>query len=450
MDEQLNILIADDEELVSMMLSDYFVNLGHTTDLVEDGVTALDKIEQVDYDLALLDVRMPGVDGMSILSRVHKNYPELPVVIMTGHGNMQMAIEALRLGAADFLTKPIDLQQLGAVLEKALRLRDLQRDRKKLRDTIRNIQDSAEIRGEFPRFVGESAASEKTKDLIQQAVDARCDTILITGETGTGKEVVAREIHLRSQYLNQAFIAVSCPAIPDNLIESELFGHTRGSFTGATKSRAGCFELANEGTLFLDEISDLSPAAQAKLLRVLEARAFRRIGSSREIRVNLRIVAATNARLEQLVSESRFRNDLFYRLNVFNIHLKPLRERIEDIIPLAEHFLNMYQRARGLKSKDISEEAQERLIRYDYPGNARELRNIIERAAILSKNKDITTKYLNIAKTSRLGIDLEPDSERNRMLKSLHTTHWNRREAAKLMNMPYSTFRYKMQKYRIE
>lgn len=448
----LNILLADDEEVIHDTIGGYLAESGHRVNDVFDGLAALRAIKEGDYDLALFDLQMPCMDGLSLLAKVREMRPEMSVAIITGHGSMDVAIQALRLGAADFLTKPVKLLELDAVLERIAQVNLLRRDRRRLRQTIRGIHASEDLRLGNRSFMGTSAATRRVREQIRQAVDAACDTILIIGETGTGKEVVAREIHFRASSQECPFIAVSCPAIPDSLVESELFGHVRGAFTGATEDRPGCFELADGGTLFLDEVADLSASAQAALLRVLETRTLRRIGSSKEITVHIQVIAATNASLEDLVERREFRSDLFYRLNVFNIHLLPLRQRREDIIPLAEHFLSVYTEPRGLHSDGLSEEAKAALLNYDFPGNARELRNIVERAAILCRSGLILPEHLSLpeyhhSQVTSLPAETEDDEqERMRILNALEEARWNRRQAAKILGMPYSTLRYKIQK----
>jgi len=451
MERSLNIILADDEEIVHQTIAGYLRDLGHSVDGVYDGLAALESIKERDYDLALVDIRMPGMDGLSLLAEVQGICPEMSVVIITGHGNMDIAIQALRLGATDFLTKPIKLLELDAVLVTSARIHTLRRDRRHLRETIRGIQTSEDIRERNRSLVGTSHATREVRKQIRQAADAGCETLLITGETGTGKEVVAREIHFQASSDESPFIAVSCPALPDSLVESELFGHVKGAFTGATADRAGYFELANGGTLFLDEIADLSASTQAKLLRVLETRTLRPVGSSKEINVDLRVIAATNAVLEELVEAQKFRRDLFYRLNVYSIHLLPLRERREDILPLAEHFLSIYAAQRGLRFDGFSLGAKDVLMGYDFPGNARELRNLVERAAILCRSGQILAEHLNLPEYSVTDISserarLDDDHERAYILRALEDARWNRRQAARNLGMPYSTLRYKMQK----
>lgn len=447
----LHILLVDDEEIVCQTIGDYLRDLRHHVDEAGDGLAALKLIETNDYDLVLLDVQMPGLDGISLLGRAQEIHPELSVVMITGHGTMEMAIQALRLGAADFLTKPIKLLELKAVLEKAIRIRALRRDTRRLRDTIRGLQVSNDVRTGHRTLVGISSATQKVREQIRQVVEAGCETILITGETGTGKEVVARELHCRSSPEDSPFIAVSCPALPESLVESELFGHVKGAFTGAGADRAGYFELADGGTLFLDEIADLSTSVQAKFLRVLETRMLRRVGGSKEVEVTLRVIAASNAPLEELVEAGRFRRDLLYRLNIYAIHLFPLRERREDILPLAEHFLATCARSRGLRFDGFSPEAEQVLLRYDFPGNARELRNLIERAVILCRSGRIGADHLTVRQVSTgdeghttSGSRPEVNRERAHLLRALEDVRWNRREAARTLGMPYSTLRRKM------
>jgi DNA-binding NtrC family response regulator len=446
----LKILLVDDEEIVHQTLSPYLQDSGHEVNNVREGAKALRLIEAKDYDLALIDMKMPEMDGLSILSKIGKIRPELSSVIISGHGNMEMVVQALRLGAADFLTKPIKLLELDAVLEKSTRIRHLRQRQRHLRETIRGIQTSEDIRLRNRCLVGNSKAMTEVRRQIQLAVEARCETVLISGETGTGKEIVAREIHFRGGEDERPFIAVNCPALPDSLVESELFGHVKGAFTGATIDRAGYFELADGGTLFLDEIADLSPSAQAKLLRVLETRNLRRVGGSKEINVNIRVIAATNTQLEELVKSQRFRNDLFYRLNVFTIKLLPLRDRRSDIIPLAEHFLSTYLIGRGLPIDGFSQEAKDMLINYDFPGNARELRNIVERAAILCRSGLIESGHLSLIKilqyTPSYAKPSNEKQERQKILAALEEVKWNRRKASEALGIPYSTLRFKLSK----
>lgn len=449
-ERSLNILLVDDEEIIHKTIGGYLKDAGHQVNEAYQGDTAFKFIEKQKYDLALIDIKMPDMDGIFLLKKIQKIRPLMPVVIITGHGTMETVIKALRLGAADFLTKPIKLIELDAVLERCIQIGTLRREKQHLQETIRGIQTAYELQKGDRKFIGNSPAMHKVREQIHQAVEAKCDTILITGETGTGKEVVSRQIHYLDAPEESPFIAVSCPALPESLLESELFGHMKGTFTGATKDRAGYFELAGGGTLLLDEIADLSPSAQATLLRVLETRKLRRVGGSEEIKVNVRLIASTNAPLEELIKSGKFRRDLYYRLNVYSIHLLPLRERRQDIIPLAEHFLAVYSASRNLRLDGFSREASELLMNYDYPGNARELRNIVELAAIQSGAGQIQKEHLSLPSVeegkapSRSDDKKSRDAERALILKVLEETKWNRRQAAKNLDMPYSTLRYKM------
>jgi two-component system response regulator AtoC len=453
-ERSLRILLADDEEIVHQTLGDYLRDSGHTVAEARDGLAGYHALEAHDYDLALVDVRMPVMDGLAVLAKAEQLRPDMPVVIIAAHADMELAIRALRLGAADFLTKPVKLVELDGVLEKAVRLRGLRRDKRRLHGVIRGLQAPAEVSGAGNGLVGTSPATCRVRQQIREAVSAGCETILITGETGTGKEVTAREIHFSAHPPDIPFIAVSCPALPEMLVESELFGHVKGSFTGATQDRMGYFELADGSTIFLDEIGDLSPAAQAKILRVLETRTLRRVGGSEEITVNVRVIAATNAPLEERVQSGSFRRDLFYRLNVYAIHLQPLRERREDILPLAEHLLAAYAAPRGLPIEGFSAGARDRLLSYSFPGNVRELRYVVERAAILGRAGPILAEHLTLPGATPSAVPPnapeDEDPERAHLLRSLADARWNLREAAKRLGVPYSTLRYKMQKLGIK
>jgi two-component system response regulator PilR (NtrC family) len=460
-EQALQILIADDEAIVRSTLGDYLRDCGHGVLEAADGTAALALADEHDVDLALVDVRMPGMDGLTLLDRLHVARPEIAVVIVTAHGNMETVIRALRAGAVDFLPKPVRFRELDAVLEKARQVRALKVDRRHLRETLAGVQ-TAVSRASSATMIGSSAASQQVREHIRRAVEARVDTILVSGETGTGKEVVARLIHESAGGASAPFIPVNCPAIPESLLESELFGHRKGAFTGATEHRAGYFELADGGTLFLDEIGDLSASAQAKLLRVLETRLVRRIGEAREKAVDVRVVAATNADLPERVKQGRFRADLYYRLNVFALELAPLRERRVDIVPLAEHFLAAFCQPRGWTPHGFSDEARQWLLEYDYPGNARELRNLVERGAILTRGAPITPEHLPARKARALSRPPEADEAapavgdagsgssdedlRGRILRALEATRWNRRDAASTLGMPYSTLRFRMRR----
>lgn len=452
----LNILLADDEEIIHQGMAPFLKQVGHNVRSVYNGNEALKAVEEDDFDLVLTDVRMPEMDGLTLLGKVCETQPELAVVIVTAFGDMDMVIEALRLGAADFLTKPVKLNELEAVIQKALRVGEFVKHERRFRNTLSSVQSSAYRWRSEQRMVGGSPAMERVRELIQSAVEVGCETLLVQGDTGTGKEVVAREIHLLGKKEKSPFIAVSCPALPETLVESELFGHVKGAFTGANADKAGCFELADGGTLFLDEVADLSAAAQAKLLRVLETRSVRRVGGKKEINVDVNVIAATNAPLDSLVQKKKFREDLFFRLNVFTIDIPPLRERVQDIMPLAELFLHSYVSNRKLDVHGISDQARNQLESYDYPGNVRELRNIIERAAILCRSGMIEPTHLRMTngvlpeKPVQPALKSDENDEKADILRALEKAKWNRSRAAREMGISYAKLRYRMKKHNIE
>jgi len=448
MKQAFDILLVDDEEIVHETLGDFLTDLGHTVHHAYDGDAGLKEIESREYDIALLDVRMPGIDGLALLSRVQTIRSDMPCVVITGHADLESAVRALRLGAADFLVKPVDMLYLEAMLERVETIRRLQVERRHLRETIRGLQTLWDRRSGTRGLVGPSEATRRVRAQVQEVAQTRCETILISGETGTGKEVVARGIHLAASTEENPFIAVSCPAIADTLIESELFGHVKGAFTGATEDRPGYFELADGGTLFLDEVGDLSVQAQAALLRVIETRTFRRVGGRKETTVRVRLIAATNAPLEQHVEEGKFRRDLFYRLNFYHIHLLPLRERREDILPLANHFLSLYAEQRGTPPPRLSSQATEALRGYDFPGNIRELRNIVERAAMICRADEISLEHLAMPiSEGEFPSPPSAEDERTRIVRALEQARWNRREAAKRLGISYSALRRRIEKH---
>lgn len=452
----MDILVVDDEPFFQKMMGKLLQKGRHAVDEALDGVSALHRVKEKEYDLVLLDVNMPGIDGLSLLPKLRNVRPDSSLVIVSGSESMDTVIQALRLGADDFIRKPVDEKELDAVLEKARRVRSLLKEKRHLSETVRFMQSSENREKADGEFVGKSPSIVQLREEIAQITEAGCDTILITGETGSGKEVVARNIHMRAEGDEAPFIAVNCPAIPETLIESELFGHAKGSFTGATADRAGYFELAEGGTLFLDEIADLSSAAQASLLRVLETRIVRRIGSNTEQKLTLRVIAASNQPLEELVEKGKFRRDLYYRLNVYTIDLPPLRDRPEDILPLAERFIEDSRvRKRNGACCELTGEARDLLLAYHYPGNVRELKNLIERAIILSRSGPIGPEHLNIRTSSEKPYSsgrahMEGGTEKSMITRALEDTKWNRKLAAKKLGMPYSTLRYKMDKLGID
>ena len=374
-----HILIADDEHRIRSSLAGILKDEGYEVSMAEDGLEALEKAEEENPDLILLDIWMPGTDGMEVLQKIKGQLPDMAVVMISGHGNIETAVKAIKMGAYDFIEKPLSLEKTILVVQHAIETRRLTNENRRLKH-----RDESQY-----QIVGKSRAIEELKQQISLAAPTN-GWVLITGENGTGKELVAREIHNRSQRADKPLVGVNCAAIPDDLIESELFGHERGAFTGATLKRKGKFELADQGTLFLDEIGDMSLKTQAKVLRALEEQSFHRVGGSKTISVDVRVIAASNKDLKEEIRTGRFREDLFYRLHVIPITIPPLRERKEDIPLLIDHFLSFFSSELGQPVKKATKETLQLLLLYDWPGNIRELKNLIERLIIMVPGSRIT------------------------------------------------------------
>ena len=372
------ILIADDEQAVRSSLERLLEFESYRVIQAADGPSALDLVRDRPVDLVLLDIKMPGMDGLEVLAQLHQENPQLPVVIISGHGSIQTAVEATRLGAFDFIEKPIDADRILLVIRNGLAQRRLLKE---------NVSLRAEVR-QRTRIVGQHPEMLRILDTVKK-VAATNVRVLIMGENGTGKEMIARALHENSPRADEPFVEVNCAAIPEELIESELFGHERGAFTGAVARRIGRFEMADGGTLFLDEVGDMSLSAQAKVLRVLQESVFERVGGTETMKVDVRVIAATNKDLLKASREGRFREDLFYRLNVVPITVPPLRERGSDIPLLAEHFLHLIGRELGQAPKKLSRTAMDALKEYAWPGNVRELKNLVERLVILAPGTTI-------------------------------------------------------------
>jgi two-component system nitrogen regulation response regulator NtrX len=383
------ILIVDDEEGIRQVLSDCLRDEGYRVELAEDGFEALRVLAEEPVELVILDVWLPNMGGIEVLQRIKAEYPELEVVVISGHGNINLAVQAVKLGAFDFLEKPLSLEKTITVVQNALKIKELKRENRSLKAGL----------AEEDRMVGSSEGIQRVRDLVEQsaASDAR---ILILGENGTGKELVARDIHRRSRRAAGPFVEVNCASIPETLIESELFGHEKGSFTGALNRRKGKFEMAHRGTLFLDEIADMSLATQAKVLRVIQELSFERVGGELPLHVDVRLIAATNKNIQEETRLGRFREDLYFRVNVIPIHLPPLRERQEDLDELLDYFLERFRRPGETSSRRVSPEAREALAAYSWPGNIRELKNFVERVTIMDEGELITPdtvrRYLTV------------------------------------------------------
>lgn len=381
-----NILIIDDEKNYLLILDDLLSEEGYRVVTAETAEKGLDVAAEYDLDVVITDMRMPGMDGMAFLERVHLQNPDLPIIMMTAYGSVEKAVEAMRKGAFDYILKPFKNEELKLTIRKAIDHYLLVRRNRYL---TRELQE----RYQFGNIIGKSVPMQRIYELIEKVSPSKA-TVLITGESGTGKELIARAIHFNSPRCDQPFISVNCGALPETLLESELFGHERGAFSGAVNLRKGRFELAHEGTLFLDEISEMSPPLQVKLLRVLQEMEFERVGGAQTLKVDVRIVAASNRNLKEEVAHRRFRSDLFYRLNVVHVHLPALRERPDDIPLLVNHFLAKYSEEGNLAQIAIEPEALRVMLEYSWPGNVRELENVIERAVILSNGEKIMVRDL--------------------------------------------------------
>ena len=380
-----HILIVDDEKGILDALSAVLDDEGYTVSTAENGSEALKKIKDDTPSVILLDVWLPDIDGLEILREIRSAYPGVAVIVMSGHGTIETAVRATKLGAYDYIEKPLSMERVHLIVKHAIEQQRLE---------LENVQLKGRIE-KWYEIIGESPSMRSLKEQIM-VVGRSNSRVLITGENGTGKELIARSVHRASQRADKPFIAVNCAAIPETLIESELFGHEKGAFTGAVSVQRGKFEIADNGTLFLDEIGDMSLNTQAKVLRVLQEQEFQRVGGTRNIRVDVRLITATNKNLSDEIKKGAFREDLFYRINVIILNAPPLRERKEDIPLLAEHFLNEVIREQGLKDKRLTDQSIELMKGYDWPGNVRELRNLMERVAIMTAGDRINPADLSI------------------------------------------------------
>jgi len=453
--QKQNVLIVDDESGSRRGLAELVASWGYTAETAADGAEALEKVANFRPQVVIADLVMPRMNGMELLRALSESLGYLSFVMLTAKGTIASAVEAMKQGAFDYLTKPVDTGQLKAVLERAT-------GRPAVLEEVERYKSEVESTGRFGKMVGKSAPMCR---LYQQLIQAgpSSASVLLVGESGTGKELVARMLHELSPRNKAPFVAINCSAIPESLLESEIFGHEKGAFTGAEGRREGCFELANTGTLFLDEVVEMAPATQVKLLRVLEERAFRRLGGHGEIRVDVRVLAATNRNPETALKEGKLREDLYYRLNVFRLFLPPLRERLDDVPLLVEHFIREFSEANGKPLLGAEPRAMQALATYHWPGNVRELRNVIERAVIVASDKRIGLDELppfvtrgrrteDVSEPSdelalRVGTTVE-QAERNLILKTLEATGHNKTRAADILGISLKTLHNKLKKYR--
>ncbi len=442
-----SILIVDDDPGFREFLRLFLEREGYRVSLARDGKEALSRLEEVNPDLILLDLRMPEMGGLEFLEHLRRQGNETPVIVITAYASLDSAVKAKKEGAYDYLPKPFRLEDL----------------RRKLKEALKSSPPREEISGEFMGIIGRSPAMRRLFSLLPKIARAESN-VLITGESGTGKELVARAIHRLSPRKDKPFVVVNCAGIPATLLESELFGYKAGAFTGAKCDKPGLFARAHGGTIFLDEIGDLPPELQVKLLRVVEYKTFTPLGSSQEVQVDVRIISATNRDLEEEVREGRFREDLYFRLNVLSVHLPPLRERREDIPLLVQHFLEKYSQKMGKSGLGISDYALRALMEYDFPGNVRELENIIERSVALESGPLILPETLTLRpgrrKSEDFSVELPPEGldleaflarvEKGLLRQALERTGGRKEEAARLLKLSPRSFRYRLQKYQLE
>ncbi len=446
------ILIVDDDSAHRKMLEAVLSAQGYEIRQAEDGQTAITAVEKRFYDLILMDVRMTLVGGIEALKRIKEISPGIPVIIMTAYASVSTSVEALKSGAYDYLTKPLDIDELKILINKALRHKQLEKENIYLREQLKD-------RFDFSKIIGQSSVMHKLLETIAIVAPTEA-TVLITGESGTGKELIANAIHLNSPRHEKPLIKVNCAALPEALLESELFGHEKGAFTGALTRRQGRFQLAHKGSIFLDEIAEMAPQTQAKILRVLQEREFEPVGSSNTVRIDTRVIAATNKNLKEEIQEGHFREDLFYRINVVTLGVPPLRERREDIPLLADFFLKQYAVKNRRLIKGFTPRATDLLMRYDWPGNVRELANMVERSVIMARGDMITPDEFSDTLRAldpeilKSEIGLTPgrslkDVEKEMILMTLEETKGNRTHAAKILGISRRTLQLKLKEYGI-
>jgi DNA-binding NtrC family response regulator len=443
------ILIVDDEVNARTALAELLREEGYQIETAADGFKALPKLEEFEPDIVLTDLRMPGLDGIGLLKKCRERDPETVVIVMTAFGGVESAVQAMREGASDYLTKPINLDELSLVVGREL-------ERKRLRAEAGSLRQRLSERHRITNLVGSSPPMQQVFDTVLQVAPSKA-SVLIFGESGTGKELIAAAIHEHSPRHNGPFVKLHCAALAETLLESELFGHERGAFTGAVNRKDGRFQQADRGTLFLDEIGDISPSTQVKLLRFLQEHEFERVGGTQTIKVDVRIIAATNRNLPELVRRGAFREDLYYRLNVVSLEMPPLRARRSDIPLLAAHFLQRYARENEKAVAGFTDEALERLVRYDWPGNVRELENIVERAVVVCRGdriraEDLTPTVLLRSGGAPDGMPAIPgatlaDIERYAILKTLEATGGSTSKAADILQISARKIQYKLHEY---
>jgi two-component system, NtrC family, response regulator PilR len=453
------ILIVDDERSMRDVLSIMLKRTGYAVTEAADGEEAIAQLNKEIFDLVITDLKMPRIGGLEVLKAVKEAAPETVVLLITAFASTESAVEAMKRGAYDYITKPFQIDEVQLIIRNALEKRRLSTENTLLKREIAN-------QSSFSQIIGQSEAIQKIFEMVKKVADTKSN-ILICGESGTGKELVARAIHYNSGRSRMPFVTVNCSALPEPLLESELFGHMKGSFTGAISNKAGLFEVASGGTIFLDEVGETTPATQVKLLRVIQEREFRRVGGTKDVKVDIRIIAATNKDLEKAVADGSFREDLYYRLDVIPIRLPPLRMRSGDIPLLANHFLDQFAKASGKPAPKLTPEALHLLLGHEWRGNVRELENLIERAVAFANGPQIAAEDIQgwlqrpaSATTQSYPSDLPIDGldleglinsiEKDLLLKALERAKWVKKKAARLLRLNTRSFRYRLEKYAIK
>lgn len=453
------ILVVDDEESIREFLEIMLKKENYEVTTAEDGLRAKEILAKKSFDMVISDMQMPNMTGIELLKHVKESYPDVVFMMITAFGTTETAVDAMKMGAYDYVTKPFKIDEVRLNIANALRSKNLETE-------VRVLKKELVKEYSFQNMIGNSAPMHAVFDLVKRVSQAPTN-VLITGESGTGKEVVAKAIHYNGPLKDKPFVTINCGAIPENLMESEMFGHKKGSFTGAITDKIGLFEVADGGTLFLDEVGELPMSIQVKLLRAIQERVIRRVGATDDIKIEVRIIAATNRNLEDMVNKGTFRQDLYYRLNVINIKTPPLRERPEDIPLLANHFLKKYNEKLNKAISGISNEAMEILKSYNYPGNVRELENMIERTVALEAGSTILPESLpplvntssgrkmassNEIEVGENGLDLEKvigQIEKELLIKAIHAAGGVKKKAAKLLNISFRSMRYRIEKYNL-
>src|SRR5213592_4918489 len=450
------ILVADDHDSLRRGIVRALSDAKHEVDEAPNGNVAIEKLHEGQFDVVLSDLKMGGSDGLDVLRTTKALHPTTAVILMTAFGSVHTAVEAMKIGAFDYVQKPFEIEEMELKIDKALELRRMRHELDYLRHTQQDIYN-------FEHIIGSSGALQRVLSVVKKVAKSNT-TVLIRGETGTGKELIAGAIHHNSLRAGRNFVKVNCAALQENLLESELFGHEKGAFTGADKQRVGRFEQADGGTLFLDEVGDMSANTQAKILRVLQEHEFERLGGTRTLRVDVRLIAATNRNLPQMVANGHFREDLYYRLNVVSIETPPLRERKDDIVPLANSFIQRFTGELKKKIDGLDPDAQKLLMRYNWPGNIRELENTIERAMLLAEGRTIVggdlrlgevataggrSDHAAVVKIPPVGIPLE-EIERHALIEALKMSNWVQKDAAELLSISPRVMNYKIKTLGIE